>query len=217
MPELTIRRRRTRDDDTGLTLVELVITVSIIGVVTVALTGIMLAYFRNTADTQARLTESHDVQFASAYWQRDVSSIGVREKDPNPTTGEFGMKQSVYVGAAQACGNLPVGATPIGTLAWSDYSTVPNSSTEEPLTVRVTYAWRGPADGVYELLRVRCELEPSVIQVADSLVAQPLMDCVPACSGLPRIVTLALRISDPQGDHNDTEYAVTLTGERRQT
>lgn len=215
MPELKPSTRRK--DDGGVTLIELVMTVSIIGVVTVALAGVMLAYFRNTADTQARLTESHDVQFAAAYWQRDVSSIGLRSKDPDPSTGEYTLQQSVFVGSSEACGNVPAGTTPVGTLAWSDFSSVPNHSTEEGTKVRVTYAWRGPTGGPYELLRVRCGTEPSVVQIADSLATEPEMDCTPGCAGQPRIVTLSLEVRDPSGEHNDTTYPVTLTGERRQT
>jgi len=213
VPELSARRR----DDRGVTLIELVMTVSIIGVVVVALTGVMLAYFRNTADTQARLTESHDVQFAAAYWQRDVSSIGLRAKDPNPSTGEYAPQQSVFVGSAEACENVPAGTTAVGTLAWGDFSSVPNQSTEAGTKVRVTYAWRRPSGGPYELLRVRCGTEPSVVQIADSLAAEPTMDCTPGCAGQPRIVTLSLEVRDPSGEHNGTTYPVILTGERRQT
>ncbi|TQK70358.1 type II secretion system protein [Nocardioides sp. SLBN-35] len=215
MPELKLSRRARRDE--GVTLIELVITVSIIGVVTVALTGVMLSYLRNTADTQARLTESHDVQFAAAYWQRDVSSIGVRAKDPDPATGIYVMNQSVFQGSDHACGSVPVDATAVGTLAWSDYAAAANNSTVEPETVKVSYAWRGPVDDVYELLRVRCGTDPSTVQIADSLAAPPVMSCVPGCTGQPRVVTLDLDVRDPSGEHNDGDYSVTLTGERRQS
>ena len=63
---------------------ELVVTVVILGIIVVPLTGVVLAYLRNTVDTEARLTESHDVQFAAAYWQRDVASIGVRSSTYDP-------------------------------------------------------------------------------------------------------------------------------------
>ena len=64
-------RRRLGTDD-GLTLVELVVTIGIVGMIVVPLSGVVLAYLRNTVETQQRLTESHDVQFAAAYWQRDT-------------------------------------------------------------------------------------------------------------------------------------------------
>ncbi len=72
---------RTPRREDGFTLPELIITVTIIGIIAAGLTGVVISYLKTTTDTQSRLTESHDVQFAAAYWQRDVASIGVRNYD----------------------------------------------------------------------------------------------------------------------------------------
>ena len=79
--------------------------VAIIGIIGSALTGVVISYLKTTADTESRLVESHDVQFAAAYWQRDVSSIGVRSYDPGTKT--FPLQQSVNVTPActPACRN----------------------------------------------------------------------------------------------------------------
>jgi prepilin-type N-terminal cleavage/methylation domain-containing protein len=212
------RRLAPQHEDGGFTLVELVMTVAILGIIAVPLTGLVLSYLRTTVDTEARLTESHDVQFASAYWQRDVASIGVRDNTYDAGSHSFPLLQSVDLAP---CG-LPAGAAPVVTLGWSEYTSL--TSTDPPTTVKVTYASRPDASS-YELLRVRCGSRPSTVQLADSLAAQPTLACVepsggPSCTGgggqVPAVVKLQLQVHDATGQSTDT-YTATLSGDRRQS
>jgi prepilin-type N-terminal cleavage/methylation domain-containing protein len=211
-----LRRRFGAED--GFTLVELVITVAILAMIVVPLTGVVLAYLRNTVDTEARLTESHDVQFAAAYWQRDVASIGVRSSTYDTASHSFPLEQSVDL---PPC-TLPAGASAVVTLAWSEFTSM--ASTDPPATVKVTYATR-PAGAVYELLRVRCGSQPSTIVLANNLTALPAPSCHKAdatttpCDGaganVPALVKLPLSVHDSSG--NLSTYTATLAGERRQS
>ncbi len=211
--------REELSDDDGFTLIELVISVAIVGFISVALTGIVLSYLRNTVDTQARLTESHDVQFAAAYWQRDVASVGVRAETYDDVSHSFPLQQSVDL---PACG-LPTGATAVVTLGWSEYSSLTSSAA--PTLVKVTYAAL-PDDGSFELLRVRCGTQPSSVQVANSLVTVPTVVCrntagtATACTGagadVPSRVAISLRVRDGSG-RDLPIFEATLSGERRQT
>jgi prepilin-type N-terminal cleavage/methylation domain-containing protein len=210
-----LRRRLGAED--GFTLVELVVTVGIIGMIVVPLTGVVLAYLHNTVDTQARLTESHDVQFAAAYWQRDVASIGVRSSTYDTANHLFPLAQSVGV---TPCG-LPAGASAVATLAWSELTSL--DSTDPPVTVKVTYASR-PDGGVFELLRVRCGSKPSTVSLADSLLAPPTLVCLQPGGGssctdggdqVPVLVKLRLEVHDTTASLST--YTATLSGERRQT
>jgi len=211
-------RRRLGAED-GFTLVELVVTVAIVAMIVVPLTGVVLSYLRNTVDAEARLTESHDVQFAAAYWQRDVASIGVRSSTYDAANHSFPLVQSVGLAP---CG-LPTGASAVVTLAWSEYTSM--TSTDPPTTVKVTYATR-PAGAIYELLRVRGGSQPSTVELANSLAAVPAVTCHQAdatttpCSGagadVPALVKLPLSVHDSSG-HNLSTYTATLSGERRQT
>lgn len=205
-------RTEQRDDD-GFTLIEMVITVTIMGIIALALTGVVISYFKTTVDTQSRMTESQDVQFAATYWQRDVASIGVRSYDA--ATKSFPLQQSV--GVAPAC-SLPAG-TPVVTLAWSEYTT--DQSTDTP--TRMTVSYLAQADGsAYELVRVRCSGSTvvSTTEVAHSLNAVPTVDCDVACTGaganVPVTVNLNLSVLDPEGD-GTVAYTATLSGERRQS
>lgn len=216
---LTRSLRDRQNDDSGFTLIELVVTVAIMGFIAAALTGVVISYLKTTMSTSARLTESHDVQFAAAYWQRDVASIGVRSTtyDSSPSVHSFPLLQSVNT--SPAC-SLPSG-TKVATLAWSSY-TVANPDT--PDTVTVSYVAQ-PSGTHYSLVRRRCtgSTVNSTITVADNLTAVPVLACPGAASGctgtggnVPLVVTLTMTSSDP--DNNDgSTYAATLTGERRET
>ncbi|AIY16966.1 hypothetical protein GUY44_16690 [Pimelobacter simplex] len=194
-------------------MIELVITVAIMGIIVTALTGVVISYFKTTVDTQARMTESQDVQFAAAYWQRDVASIGVRAYDA--PSKSFPLQQSVNV--SPSC-TLPSGTTVV-TLAWSEY--VSPDSTVTPPKITVSYVARA-VGGAYELVRIRCSgsAVDSTVRVAHSLRAPPTVSCNVACTGsgadVPSVVRIDLAVLDPEG-HDTVAYTATLSGERRQS
>lgn len=188
-------------------------TVSMMGIIAAALAGILIQYFKTTVDTQARLTESQDVQLAASYWQRDVASIGVRIYDAGTKT--FPLQQSV--GTTPAC-SLP-GGTVAATLAWTEFTSL--DSTDNGRVVTVSYV--AVADGAgFDLERVRCTgaTVDSTTQVAHSLTAVPNLTCNVSCTGtganVPTLVNLGLTVRDPDGN-GTTNYTATLTGERRQS
>ena len=209
---------RRRRDEAGFTLVELLISIAIISIITPALAGVVIAYLKNTTTTQSRLAESHDVQFATAYWQRDVASIGVRAFDA--ATKSFPLQQSV--GITPAC-TLPAG-TPVTTLGWTRYdpAVLVSHSPAAAKTVTVSYVSAPKSGGAFTLTRVRCEggSITSQVQVADTLDAAPTVTCSTACTGaggnVPRTVTLNLVVRDVEGG-STTSYTAALRGDRRQS
>ena len=216
------RWRRLLGPRDGFTLVELVITVAILGIIVVPLTGVVLAYLRNTVDTQSRLTESHDVQFAAAYWQRDVASIGVRSTtyDPAAAVHSYALLQSVNV--APSCA-LPSGMT-AATLAWSSYDV---TDPDHPTTVTVSYV-AAQSNARWTLTRVRCTAAhvDSTITVADACDGEARAD--PHLPGRGRRVhrsrcTRAHRrghdpdVERPRRSRHRELQRATLTGQRRQS
>jgi prepilin-type N-terminal cleavage/methylation domain-containing protein len=225
---LSIRERRARRADDGFTLIELVITVAIVGIVVVALTGVVVSYLKTTVTVETRLTESHDVQFASAYWQRDVASIGRRSTTYDRTGHTFPLEQSVESPDSGSLASCPLpSAANLVTLAWTEYDP---AAPDTPTQVTVTYLRRG-ANAPYDLVRVRCtgaHLD-SQVTVANNLSDPPVVECVRAdgssgpdkCNGsganVPVIVTMKLTSHDQDSRDATSTYSATLSGERRQT
>ena len=215
-----MRRRLVRSDrgDSGFTLVEVVITVAILGVVTAALCGIVLQYLKTTADTTARLSESTDQQFISTYWQSDVSSLGKRSF----ATTSVSASQSVFEGAAYTGSCLVPGGSVVVSFAWNDFAfnavdpDVAWSSTVD----EVTYATVPSADAGLSLKRVRCHggAVGTPHTVALNLTGPPSVACDTTCSSaspLPNRVAMTFTVRD--GDHpQSVGYTTTVSADRRQ-
>jgi prepilin-type N-terminal cleavage/methylation domain-containing protein len=208
--------------DGGFTLVELLLAIAIIGVITVPLSGVVIGFLKNTDATTARLIESHDGQIASAYWARDVASIGTRLP-----TSPYAPQQSVEQGVAYNLGLYPCGAagTPaaIVRLAWDESSIDPSTSVVTTTVVRVAYVVKNVA-GATELHRLRCQGSAAVVSdvtvahVIDPLTLPSLTCATPTtCTTavVPDTLTLTLTLKDPK--NRGAAYVVPLTGKRRQS
>jgi prepilin-type N-terminal cleavage/methylation domain-containing protein len=215
------RRRSGSRDDAGFTLVELLVTIVVLGIIIAPLSAVILTYLKNTDATTARMSESHDAQLATSYFAQDVQSVGVRA--PYVTTGEPPFVQSIETGAPAGGGLYPCGAagTPAAVVrfAWDDFADATAASRTQ---ARVAYVVEGS-----ELHRIRCvgSAAPVDIVIAHNLVApSATVSCANAsgtpmsCTAptLPSTVSLVLTIQDPDSG-SSSPYEVTLTGQRRQT
>jgi prepilin-type N-terminal cleavage/methylation domain-containing protein len=216
-----LRARALRSsDDAGFTLVELLMSIVILGVIMAPLTGVVLTYFRNADATSARLNESHDAQITAAWFSQDVQALGVRDYTaPGPY---FPLLQSVETGVAADGGSHPCGAagTPdaLVRFAWDDFS---DSTLGSRSQTRVVYVVEGT-----ELHRVRCDGSAagvtSDVVVAHNVTAASVAcatasggtGCTGAGAQVPTAVSLLLTIRDPK---SAADYPVTLTGQRRQS
>lgn len=217
---LSIRRRRPRTRDDGFTLVEMVITVAILGIIAVVLFGVVIQYLKVSGSTRARLGESTDQQFISTYWQNDVSSLGRRSFTPANVSDPVPTSQSVYVGAAgpSNCGTT-VG-TVVVAFAWSEYpvnASLP-STAWNPTAQEVAYVRVG-ASAPFLLKRVRCKagVEGNPITVAHNLTGTPTITCDITCTAaaLPNRVSMQFSVRDPS-EPASTGYSTTVSADRRQ-
>jgi prepilin-type N-terminal cleavage/methylation domain-containing protein len=216
------RARALARDDSGFTLIELLVTLVVLGVIMAPLSGVVLAYLKNTDTTSARMSESHDAQIVSSYFGQDVRAIGVR--GAYSTTAEPTFVQSIETAAPATGGLYPCGAagTPnaVVRLAWDEFDDATAGSRTQR---RIAYVVEGS-----ELHRIDCA--GSSAAVADLTIAHDLVapfasvSCADAagaamsCTGsaLPETVSLVLTIQDADSG-STTPYEVTLTGQRRQT
>ncbi|TCJ31214.1 PulJ/GspJ family protein [Nocardioides jejuensis] len=219
-----------RRDEDGFTLIELVVTVAILGIIVVALIGVVFGYLRTSNETSTRLNESTDQQFVSAYWQQDVSSFGVRGK---PSGGTIPTSQAVWEGTAPGCAPSSGGALVM--FAWNDFKSAPTDDKDQAWdgasSNRATYYTKTVANSngtsQVQLWRKRCGDTTSDIVVARHLTGVPTVTCysnagaATGCTGTspyPATVRISMDVQDlSQTVHASTGYSnLTLTAQRRQ-
>jgi type II secretory pathway component PulJ len=201
-----------------MTLIEVLIVVTILGIIVAPLTGGIVAFLRNTDATTNRMAESHDAQITAAYFAQDVQSVGVRDW----TAAPYPTKQSIELNVAAAGGLYPcgTGSNALVRFAWDDPAVGPSSVRRVSYVVQLASSER-------QLHRVACDGAGAVtsdVIVAHNVdaVTAPVITCktaagtTQACdtATLPASVTLTLTLQTPA---NSSPYTVALVGQRRQT
>ena len=182
--------------DGGFTLVELVISIAILGAVMSAIVAAMTVALKTNKETTSRLTESRDVQFASTWFGDDVQ--GANE---------------VTIGGSSLCGSDPASSVVI---QFQNYDITTPPATAPPTTAPygltsaqmryITYVLRTKTvDGVStgELHRVVCGSTSS-----DDIVARSLVPTTPVATRTATTATIPLT-------ELDTGLGFTLYGSRR--
>jgi prepilin-type N-terminal cleavage/methylation domain-containing protein len=207
-----------RRDDRGVTLIEVLVAIVILGIIIVPLGNALISFSRNTDDTTRRLSESHDVQIMAAYFAQDVQSVGVRE-----AAAPYKLKQSIEPGASGTSGPYPCGtaSTPpaLVRFAWDDPT---NASATR--VVRVSYVVQ-TVGTENQLHRITC-LNPPATPTSDIVLAHNVSTATPpfltcfnpsSCTSalVPQSVTLTVTIKNPSS--SGSPITLILTGQRRQT
>lgn len=228
------RRLRRAGADDGFTLIELVISVAILGIVAAALFGVMFQYLKTTSDTSARLNESTDEQFISTYWQNDVSSLNYQSLD---ASGALITAQSVFVGSPgpKGCGSGS-GQSVVVTFAWNKFAIddghsgyVPDDAWNPSSVQEVSYVTLQRGNR-FVLKRLRCVngTVTSTTPVAHSLTeanptvrcgdgVDPSTDTVAKCTSSlrPNRVSMTFIVKDADNT-NSAGYTTTVSADRRQ-
>lgn len=209
--------RTARRSDDGFTLVELVLAVAILATVSVALTGIVISYLKVSGSTEARLGESTDEQFVSAYWQTDVASLGRRIYDPSNATNPVSTEQSVWLSPAGGCGRAF--GDVVVRFEWNEFPVgTDENQAWQGSDQSVAYVTAPTSTGELVLRRVRCYPARTATQiVARHLTSKPEVTCAPTCGpALPDSVSIKLIGKDVSDGDKGTGYETTLTADRRQ-
>lgn len=165
--------RLNRRDDSGMTLVELLLSMSMVTVIISAISGAYIAFLSNAAETTARDDHSGGMALLTSYLDRDLASAAALPSTPSCVTA---------------------GATLKLHLSWTEYTATAASPSPVPAgTWHVTYSVAADPDGTpvagparYKLVRSICA--PSVSQQTDTLVsglgsAGVIVQATPNCRG----------------------------------
>jgi prepilin-type N-terminal cleavage/methylation domain-containing protein len=215
--QLILERLRRPRGDHGFTLIEMVMTVGILGIISATLLGVVLQYLKTASDTGARLNESTDQQFISTYWQNDVSSLG---RQTFSGSVPLAPAQSVFVNAA---GPTNCGAS-VGTVvvafAWNEFNVNAVNPDNAWVTTPHEVAYVTVPAGYRMLLkRVRCRngaaSQPQT--VAHNLTGTPTISCDTSCGSTspPNRVSMTFIVKDA-GTPNSQGYTTTVSADRRQ-
>ena len=187
-----------RPDDSGTTLIEVLIAIMVMAVIIVPLTG---AFVLGVARTTASLQDagsSADTQVLATFFETDVA-------------------QALSVSTATTCGAGP-GRTVLVALTWVDAGsqTVAYVAAEDP-----DAAAEAGAATAWRVERVACGAESSSNVVVTQAKAIPATSCdgTPCMSSSPRRVSLTVSQLARQitGDQADGSYSYTVTGTRKVT
>ena len=200
-----IRKRLAADG--GYTLIELLSTVIILGIIVLPLGNFMLAYLQNSTDTRDRIADSHDIQIATAYFSEDVANMGVRDSSGNLQASAWTSATSPYCGSG--AGSLVL------LLSWSAVNTTTVGGVTTETTPKVSSAAYVNESGA--LHRVYCDSGNST--VSDTTMAHNFAGatvvCDTTCSGVTPPATVTLNLSIASTGDRTAPDPVPLIGHRR--
>jgi prepilin-type N-terminal cleavage/methylation domain-containing protein len=212
-----MNRLRATRPDAGFTLIELLITVVILSVITLPLANFVLSYLTNYTQTQSRMSESHDIQIATAYFSQDVANTGLRDTSD-------GAQQSVWTTGfpAGSCASA-ISGTPLLLLAWDEYRWDSSTGTAPAPTVD-SVAYISDANGLERAYCQGTAVAASTLQSSNTVVhnfTSATVGCpssASACAGVPAPAIVNLTITIAADASGSTAPApIVLSGERRQS
>jgi prepilin-type N-terminal cleavage/methylation domain-containing protein len=205
-------------DERGFTLIEVLITITLMGVVSLALSDLVIGALKQMSATSDRLDLSQDGQLSAVYFSRDVAAVGLRDYGAATDGGSLPFKPSVQLDAADTTGGTTCGPVPVAVLRllsddW-DISVTPATRR----TAVVAYYLK-PAGDVVELHRASCLGSGAVasdLVLFDSVKPGSVsVSCSTPCAGIATPLSISLRFLATRPSSGDQE--VVLTGLRRQS
>lgn len=149
-------RGRHSNEREGFTMIELIVVVSLVGLVAVALAASISVFVRNQGSVSSRLTDTRDLQNLTNYLPGDVASAQLVESDLSPNQPADEVEDP-----GETCG---AGGPVLLHLQWSENWT-------ESYENRVTYRVLPPSGSDSErVVRFACENSgsPTQIKIAEA-------------------------------------------------
>lgn len=137
---LSVRRLESRPDD-GFTLIELIISIGLLGVVFSVLSMVMIGAFSANKETEVRLDETRDEQFVAAYFANDVA--GATEMVSAVPAASCGMGPAFleFRGSSFDASSLPNPTQTAVSYVFATTGTITRYACEEPASSPIGYPW----------------------------------------------------------------------------
>ena len=205
-------RCRPRHDDTGITLVEVIIGMVILVGITGATVTALLVSLNAQSSTHQRVAESNDAQFISGYLVRDGQAAGGSRPEFGTVDPTLGVSLTDPAECADSSADLLV------RFKWKDRAVVPGTPPTSVFTTRVANYYFVPATN--ELVRRVCEngtLQSTVV-LGRNITSDPSpsASCNPigSCPGMPETVSISVTETNTPANA-PTPFSYTLTASIR--
>jgi prepilin-type N-terminal cleavage/methylation domain-containing protein len=177
-----------RPDQEGFTLPELLVAITILGIIMVAIGAMITTAFRTTTTVQDQLSASRGPKMTSRYWVPDVESA-----------------DTINEGSAR-CGG---GETHVATMTWKvEPSTIGQDDVTAPEGSDRTVSWWTTTRGRRtQLTREACDGASTAPTETEVVVAD--LTEVAVDHGAPRLWTLQLTVPDGSQPHDRFAFEVT--------
>jgi|GEM_PF-2371111 prepilin-type N-terminal cleavage/methylation domain len=200
--------RRAPRTQTGFTLIELIISITLLAVITGAMTAAFITTNNANANTAERIHESNDAQLTAGFWTADAQAAG----GIDPSLGETDTTLGVLASTDDGGCSLGGGAKVVG-FKWREWSARQDTAngTVDSFTTRVAnYVYRS---STHELERRTCAdtVSTGIVTLASRVVSLPVVTCDGSspCPALPRRVTIA--VTETNDPYTGPQYHFELT------
>ncbi len=198
--------RRAPRRETGYTLIELIISITLLATITGAIVAAFITTNNANANTAERIHESNDAQLTAGFWTADAQAAGGIDPSLGGTDTTLGV-----LGAADDGGCSLGGGTKVIGFKWREWASRDATSLADMYTTRVAnYVYRPSA---LELERRTCANGAStgLVTLATRVAAAPVVTCdgISTCPALPRTVKIA--VTETNEPYTGPQYTFELT------
>jgi prepilin-type N-terminal cleavage/methylation domain-containing protein len=206
-------KRRLARADSGYTLIELIISMTLLALITGALVAAFITTNDANANTSERIHESNDAQLTAGFWTADAQAAG----GVDPTLGARDTALGVL--ASDDDGGCTVsGGTKVIGFKWKEWSSRDAAGNDSFTTRVANYVYVASSN---ELQRRTCANNASTgsITLATRVASAPTISCAPSTGcpstgppGLPSTVTITVtETNDPSTGPAAYQFSLTAT------
>ena len=192
----------------GYTLIELIISITLLATITGALVAAFITTNNANANTAERIHESNDAQLTAGFWTADAQAAG----GINPSIGETDSTLGV-LGLTDDGGCALGGGTEVIGFKWREWASrqdTANGPVDSYTTRVANYVYRS---STHELERRTCAdtVSTGIVTLASRVASVPVVTCdgTSPCPGLPRRVTIA--VTETNDPYTGPQYHFELT------